>query len=60
MIPKNWEQMLIDMYGNYMEYPPESERGHLDLVYCDLGNGTVYVFDPIKGSLGENMEKNVD
>ena len=52
-IPKNWEQMLIDMYGDYMQFPPESERGHLDLVYCDLGNGKKYIIDPIKGSLGE-------
>lgn len=57
-IPKNWEQMLKDMYGNYMEIPPESERGHLDLVYCDLGNGTELVIDPIKGSLGEGKQKN--
>lgn len=53
-IPHNWEQMLIDMYGDYMQFPPESERGHLDLVYCDLGNGKKYIIDPIKGSLGEN------
>lgn len=59
-IPKNWEQMLKDMYGDYMAFPPESERGHLDLVYCDLGNGTVFIVDPIKGSLGEGKEKNVN
>ena len=54
-IPHNWEQMLIDMYGDYMQFPPESERGHLDLVYCDLGNGKKHIIDPIKGSLGENI-----
>ena len=53
-IPRNWEQMLTDMYGDYMQLPPESERGHLDLVYCDLGNGKKFIIDPIKGSLGEN------
>lgn len=55
-IPKNWEQNLIDMYGDYMEFPPEEERGHLDLVYCDLGNGSVHIIDPIRGSLGEKAE----
>ena len=57
-IPKNWKQMLEDMYGDYMVFPPESERGHLDLVYCDLGNGKVFIFDPLKGSLGEGKEIN--
>ena len=59
-IPKNWEQMLTDFYGDYMSLPPESERGHLDLVYCNLGNGTEFVIDPIKGSLGEGKDKNVN
>lgn len=26
MIPKGWDQVLTEVYGNYMQLPPESER----------------------------------
>lgn len=51
-IPKNWHQMLVDQYGDYMVYPPEDKRYHINFIYADLGNGRKFVIDPIKGSLG--------
>ena len=58
-VPRNWDQMLKDLYGDYMKPPAEKDRGHLDLVYCDFGNGKVMVLDPVPGSKGEGMQKNV-
>lgn len=59
-VPKNYDQMLRDMYGDYMQYPPENQRYHINFIYADLGNGKKYVIDPMKGSLGEAQKKNVD
>lgn len=55
-VPRCYEQMLTDMYGDYMKFPPEDQRYHLDFVYVDFGDGRKYVFDPIKGSIGEGNE----
>lgn len=54
MMPKNWDSMLTNMYGEYMKFPPESERNHINSIYVDLGDGNKYIVDPIPGSLGEN------
>lgn len=51
-IPGCWDKMLTDMYGDYMQFPPESERTHINFVYIDLGDGRKYVIDPVPGSLG--------
>ena len=51
-VPKCWEKMLIDMYGDYMQLPPEDKRTHIDFIYIDLGDGRKFVLDPIPGSLG--------
>ena len=56
-VPNNYHKMLTDMYGDYMQFPPENERYHLDFIYCDLGNNNVYVIDPVKGSLGESSKR---
>lgn len=56
-IPKNYDQMLKNMYGNYMDFPPENERGHIDFTYVDLGDDRTYVIDPIPGALGCEEEK---
>lgn len=56
-VPKCWDRMLRDFYGDYMQYPPEDERYHLDFVYADLGTGKKYIFDPIPGSLGDLERK---
>lgn len=58
-MPRSYDKMLRDWYGDYMEFPPEDERYHLDFVYVDLGDGRKYVIDPIKGSIGENQAKTV-
>lgn len=55
-VPRCYDQMLTDMYGDYMAYPPEDQRYHLDLVYLDMGDGRKFVFEPMKGSLGEQNE----
>ena len=36
-IPKNYDSMLKNMYGNYMEYPPIEKRGtwHEGIIYFD-------------------------
>lgn len=52
-IPKNYDKILRDMYGDYMQFPPENERYHINFIYADLGNGKKYVVDPMPGSLGE-------
>lgn len=46
------------MYGDYMTFPPEAERYHINFIYADLGNGEKYIVDPMKGSLGEGMKPN--
>lgn len=51
-IPGCWEKMLTDMYGDYMQLPPEEQRTHIDFIYIDLGDGRRYALDPIPGSLG--------
>ena len=56
-VPKNYEQILTDMYGDYMQYPPESERYHINFIYADLGNGETFVIDPIPDSLGAEGKK---
>ncbi|MCR4609471.1 MAG: LicD family protein [Eubacterium sp.] len=53
-VPKNWEQMLTDKYGDYMTPPPEDQRDHLSPSYVDLGDGVGHVFgNPLPGSLAE-------
>lgn len=52
-VPKCWEQMLSDMYGDWRTPLPESERDHIAFIYADLGNGEKFIIDPIPGSLGE-------
>ncbi len=52
-IPKCWDKMLTDMYGNYMQFPPEEERYHLDLIYVLLDGNREYIIDKVKGSLGD-------
>lgn len=36
-VPKGYDEMLKRMYGNYMEYPPEEDRGewHNNMIYFD-------------------------
>ena len=36
-IPKNYDEILTHMYGNYMEYPPVEKRGlwHDSIIYFD-------------------------
>lgn len=51
-VPKNYDRVLRDMYGDYMSFPPEGERFHINFIYADLGDGRKYVMDPIPGSLG--------
>lgn len=55
-VPRNYHKMLTDMYGDYMKFPPETERYHLNFIYCDLGDGQVFVIDPVKNSLGEKAK----
>lgn len=56
-IPKNYQDFLTAAYGDYMQYPPESERFHIHFIYADLGNGTVFNIEPIAGSLGAKKIK---
>lgn len=56
-IPKNYQDFLAKAYGDYMLYPPENERYHINFIYVDLGNGTVFNIDPIPGSLGAKKSK---
>ena len=52
-IPRNYSKFLEIAYGKtYMQFPPENERYHINFIYADLGNGTVFNVDPISGSLG--------
>lgn len=54
-VPKEWDKMLTDEYGNYMIPPPISERGHIFPSYVDLGDGIEHIFsDPLPGSLGDH------
>lgn len=54
-VPKNYDQMLTDKYGDYMTPPPEDKRDHLSPSYVDLGDGVGHVFStPLPGSLAEN------
>ena len=57
-VPNAWDKLLHLWYdgeiGDYMQFPPEDQRYHIDFVYLDFGDGTILVVDPIKGSLGEN------
>lgn len=57
-VPKNYEVMLKDMYGDYMQLPPSEERYHINFIYADLGDGERFVIDPIHGSLGEKALNN--
>lgn len=58
-VPKNYKQMLTDMYGDYMQFPPEEDRIHIHFIYADLDDGDIYVIDPIPGSLGQKaLEEN--
>lgn len=57
-VPKNYEKMLVDMYGDYMQFPPEEDRIHIHFIYADLAEEGIYVVDPIPGSLGEKALKN--
>lgn len=43
-MPKCWDRCLRDMYGDYMQYPPEAERQHLNFAFIDLGDGRQYRF----------------
>lgn len=51
-IPQCYDKMLTDMYGDYMTFPPEKDRYHINFIYADLGDGRKYVIDPVPGSLG--------
>lgn len=51
-VPKNYDQILRDYYGDYMEFPPENERYHLNLIYLKI-NDDEYIINPMKGSLGD-------
>ena len=59
-VPNNYDKLLKDMYGNYMEYPPENERYHINFIFADLGNGKKYIIDPVSCSLGwqDNQQAN--
>ncbi|MCR5794293.1 MAG: LicD family protein [Solobacterium sp.] len=57
-VPNNYDKLLTDMYGDYMTYPPEAERYHINFIYLDFGDGREYVIDPVKGSLGEGKQPN--
>lgn len=59
-VPRNYDKMLRKWYGDYMQFPPEDQRYHIQFIYVDLGNGQKYIVDPIKGSLGEGQEINVE
>ena len=52
-VPKNYDAFLTELYGDYMQFPPEADRYHIQFIYADLGNGKGYIVDPIPGSLGE-------
>lgn len=52
-VPNDYDAILKKEYGNYMEYPKEEDRYHIQFIYADLGNGTKFIIDPIPGSLGE-------
>ena len=55
-VPKNYEQMLTDKYGDYMTPPPEDKRDHLTPSYVDLGDGVGHVLaEPLPGSLAEKV-----
>lgn len=51
-VPRNYDALLTQWYGEYMTPPPDSDKIHIDFIYVDLGDGRKYVLDPIKGSLG--------
>lgn len=57
-VPNNYRAILKKEYGNYMDFPPENERYHIQFIYADLGNGTTFIIEPIPGSLGEKKETN--
>ena len=52
-VPANYRKMLTDMYGDFLAFPPEEDRYHIQFIYIDFGDGREYVIDPVKGSLGE-------
>jgi len=52
-VPANYQKMLTDMYGDFLAFPPEEDRYHIQFIYIDFGDGREYVIDPVKGSLGE-------
>ena len=56
-VPNNWDKLLHLWYdgedGDYMQFPPEDQRYHINFIYIDFGDGTTFVIDPLKGSLGE-------
>lgn len=55
-VPANYHKMLSDMYGNYMAFPDEKDRYHIQFIYIDFGDGREYVLDSVKGSLGEGKK----
>ena len=56
-VPHDYDSVLKKEYGNYMEFPAEEDRYHIQFIYADLGNGTVFNIDPIPGSLGEKANR---
>lgn len=54
-VPKEWDRMLTEEYGDYMTPPPVSKRAHLVPCYMDLGDGIEHIFSkPLPGSLGDH------
>ena len=47
-MPKCWDQRLRDFYGDYMQYPPEEDRQHLDFAILEFGDSHCYNFKELK------------
>ncbi|MBR3360301.1 MAG: LicD family protein [Lachnospiraceae bacterium] len=58
--PNAWDKLLHLWYdgqdGDYMQFPPEGQRYHINFIYLDFGDGTSFVIDAVKGSLGEGKK----
>ena len=59
-IPKNYDKVLKSFYGDYMKFPDEDDRLHIDFVYVKTNDDEEYIIDPIPDSLAEAAKKRLE